>query len=182
MCRPDDFPPYDDEFSREIEKMGTPARPYIDMLDVVDPKQRPSWDSTPYVPKERPMTTPTTEAGKRLLAKGYCDEGQIIFPDDIAAIEAEAARLTLDGMATLLGQLPPLDKMSKVELERMVGMVREAAGREAVNAALDRVAARMRHIKVAHDHPESSLCLPAFCVAGHRAAVLRAIEEARPKP
>ena len=51
MCRPDDFPPYDDEpMTLLVPEIGG-ERLYIDMLDVVDPKQAPSWDSTPYTEK-----------------------------------------------------------------------------------------------------------------------------------
>jgi hypothetical protein len=83
MCRPDDYihrdgpPDYDDPtiFPPIVDGLPTwdseppPVRPYIDMVDVVDPKQRsvrldeagaPPFDSTPYVD--------ISEASKRVIA------------------------------------------------------------------------------------------------------------------
>lgn len=78
MCRPSDFPPY------------------IDMLDVVDPKQAPSWDSTPYAGNA--MTEPTTEAGRRLVRFAE----NMTEPEvraEVATIEAEAVNAALDKVA-----------------------------------------------------------------------------------
>ena len=107
MCRPDDFPPYDDfrsywrdevagrgpvvrfvtdprfvpfsslpedeqrEWLEWLNGKIETTRPYIDMIDKIDPKQAPSWDSTPYVEKtEKTMTGADIKAA--LINGGWC--------------------------------------------------------------------------------------------------------------
>ena len=56
MRRPDDFPLY------------------IDMIDVVDPKQAPSWDSTPYVEKTEKTEKTMTGADIKAALGALVDE------------------------------------------------------------------------------------------------------------
>jgi len=101
MCRPSDFPPHDDPtiFPPIVDGLPTwdseVPRPYIDMLDKVDPKQAPSWDSTPYAGNA--MNEPMTEAGKRLA--GHDDHPGGYFTEIALAIEAEAVNAALGKVA-----------------------------------------------------------------------------------